>query len=385
MKKKIAVLGSTGSIGSTLLEIIDQKKFEISFILANRNYKRLLNQAKKFKIRNIIITDDKAYLKAKKINKDKKLKIHNKDYDFEKIINTKLDYVMSSITGIAGLKPTYDIVKFTKKIAIANKESLICAWPLLNKELKKNKTEFIPIDSEHFSIWSEIKNIDPKKIKKIYLTASGGPLFNYDLKFFDKIKLHHVLNHPTWKMGKKISVDSATLMNKCFEVIEAKNIFNLSYKKIGILIHPESYIHAIVSYNNGISKMILHETTMKIPIFNSIYNHTKKLPMKSNLNINFLNNLELNFVDKKKFPLIKILDLLPKKNSLFETAIIFINDFFVNKFLNKKINYNQMIKFIYNSINSNEILKLRYKQVNNLDDIYNLKRHLMFKFNKISI
>ena len=379
MKKKIAVLGSTGSIGSTLLEIIDQKKFEISFILANRNYKRLLNQAKKFKIRNIIIIDDKAYLKAKKINKDKKLKIHNKDYDFEKIINTKLDYVMSSITGIAGLKPTYDIVKFTKKIAIANKESLICAWPLLNKELKKNKTEFIPIDSEHFSIWSEIKNIDPKKIQKIYLTASGGPLLNYDLKFFDKIKLHHVLNHPTWKMGKKISVDSATLMNKCFEVIEAKNIFNLSYKKIGILIHPESYIHAIVSYNNGISKMILHETTMKIPIFNSIYSNNELYNKNQNQNLNLkkMNNLNFSITNSKKFPIISILNNLPAKHSLFETAIVSINDFLVDKFLKKKINFVDISKIFLRLLNSKSYLKYKKIYPRNINDIILLNNNII--------
>ena len=126
---------------------------------------------------------------------------------------------MSSITGIDGLKPTFDIIKYTKKIAIANKESLICGWSLIEKELKKNKTLFIPVDSEHFSIWSEIKDVNINKIKKIYLTASGGPLLNAKKKLSRHVNLKTILNHPTWKMGKKISVDSATMMNKCFEVI----------------------------------------------------------------------------------------------------------------------------------------------------------------------
>ena len=376
MKKKIAILGSTGSVGSTLLEVIDKKNFKISFVLAHRNYRKALLQAKKFKIRNIIIIDDKSFFKAKKLNKNKQLKIHNKDYDFKKIINTKLDYVMSSITGIAGLKPTYDIVKFTKKIAIANKESLICAWPLLDKELKKNNTEFVPVDSEHFSIWSEIKNINPKKIQKIYLTASGGPLLNYNLKFFKKIKLQQVLNHPTWKMGKKITVDSATLMNKCFEVIEAKNIFNLSYKKIGILIHPESYIHAIISYNNGISKIILHDTTMKIPIFNSIYSNNELYNKNQKINLKKMNNLNFSNIDLKKFPIASMLKNLPEKHSLFETVIVSINDFLVKKFLEKKINFMDISKIFLRILNSKYYLKYKKIYPKNINEIIMLNENI---------
>ena len=275
MKKKIAILGSTGSIGKSLLDIIYPKEFEIIFLVAQKNYKLLFKQASKFNVKNLIITDHKSYIDAIKINNNKKIKIYNNFSDIKNIVKTKLDYVMSSISGIDGLIPTYDIIKFTKKIAIANKEAIICAWPLIIKELIKYKVEFVPVDSEHFSIWTEIKNVNKKNIKKIYLTASGGPLLGINQKTINKIDISKILKHPTWKMGKKISVDSATMMNKCFEVMEAKNIFDIDYNKIDILIHPNSYIHAIIVYKNGISKLILHETTMKIPIFNTIYSNNE--------------------------------------------------------------------------------------------------------------
>jgi 1-deoxy-D-xylulose-5-phosphate reductoisomerase len=374
MKKKIGILGSTGSIGTTLLKLIDPKKIEISFLLTNKNYKKLLNQAEKFNVKNLIIIDKQSYLLAKKFNKNSKLKIYNEFYNFKNIINNKLDYVMSSITGLAGLKHTYDVVKFTKKIAIANKETLICAWPLLKKELMKYKTEFIPIDSEHFSIWTEIKGIDNNKIKKIYLTASGGPLLKSNIKFFDKVKPLHVLKHPTWKMGKKISVDSATMMNKCFEVMEAKNIFDLNYDKIDILIHPDSYVHAIVSYNNGVSKMIIHDTTMEIPIFNSIYPDNELYKNLKCLNIKKMNNLKLSNIFIKRFPLIKLLKRLPKKHSLFETIIVSINDFLVDKFLNKKIKFTDISKIFLKLANSKKFLtykKIQPKSINHIIFLHN--------------
>ena len=147
---------------------------------------------------------------------------------------------------------------------IVNKESIICGWNLIKKELNKNKTKFIPVDSEHFSIFKIIKNVKNDQINKIIITASGGPFLKK--KIHRQITIKDALKHPNWKMGKKISIDSATLMNKVFEVIEAKKIFNISYKKISILIHPSSYIHAIVKFKNGITKILIHDPDMKILI-----------------------------------------------------------------------------------------------------------------------
>jgi len=382
MKKKLAILGSTGSIGSILLSLINKKKFEIVILSANKDYKKILLQANLFNVKNIIINDQTSFLKAIDINKNKKIRIFNKNYDLKKIIKKKIDYTMSSITGIDGLKPTFEIIKFTKKIAIANKESLICAWPLINKELKKNNTEFVPVDSEHFSIWTDIKRNSHLNIDKIYLTASGGPLLNYDKKKINKANISSILNHPTWKMGKKISVDSATMMNKCFEVMEAKNIFNFKYNQIKILIHPDSYVHAIVVYRSGISKIITHDTTMKIPIFNSLYGDTKSYKINNEIDIIKLNNLNFQNVDLKKFPMIKCLKILSNTHNLYYTIIVSTNDCIVNKFLEKKINFKDIPRLIFNFLDKRKYKKYKKIVVTSIDDIIDLNKLIKSDINQ---
>ena len=169
MKKKIAILGSTGSIGKTLIEIVkkDKKNFEIVLLSAEGNYKELLKQAKFFKVKNLIIYNKASYLKVKKDRYSKKIKIFNNFNNFNKIFKKRIDYVMSSISGIEGFKPTIEIIKYTKKIAIANKEAIICGWDLIEKQLKRNKTEFVPVDSEHFSIWYALRNINKQLIERL--------------------------------------------------------------------------------------------------------------------------------------------------------------------------------------------------------------------------
>ena len=203
MKKKIAILGSTGSIGKALLDIAskDRKNFEIILLTADTNYKLLYKQAKKFNVKNLIITNPKKYNLLKKVNKKNDLNIYNNFKNLSKIFRSKVDYSMSSITGINGLEPTLNIIKYSKKIAIANKESIICGWNLIKKELKKNKTQFIPVDSEHFSLWFGLQNLKIKNIEKMYLTASGGPFNNISLDKFKNIKINQALKHPNWKMG----------------------------------------------------------------------------------------------------------------------------------------------------------------------------------------
>ena len=387
MKKKIAILGSTGSIGKTLLNIVnhDRKKFEIKLLTANENYKKLFKQAKKFDVKNLIITNKKSFLLLKKLNKDKKIKIFNNFDCLEKIFNKKIDYVMSSIIGIQGLSPTCKIIKYTKNIAIANKESIICGWKLIHKELIKNKTLFIPVDSEHFSLWYGLSNVNVEKVEKFYLTASGGSLYNTPLKNFENLKKSNVLNHPNWKMGKKITIDSATMINKVFEVIEAKNIFNISYQKIKILIHPSSYVHALIKFNNGMSKIIVHDTNMKIPIFNTLFFKENKKLSSKDLNIKNLNNLNFNEVDKRKYPMINILNFLPKNHSLFETLIVSANDTLVELFLADKIKFNDIYKKLIKLITLKEFKKLKTKYPQSIKEILDLNNYVRLKIIKKSI
>ena len=381
MKKNISILGSTGSIGKTLLKIIkkNKKNFNILLLSANKNYKELYKQSKIFNVKNVVITNSKSYEKFKKINKNKKIKVY-KDFNMlDKIFTKRSDYTMSAIIGLEGLNPTLKIIKYSKTIAIANKESIICGWNLIKDELNKYKTKFIPVDSEHFSIWYAINSSSPKKINKIYLTASGGPLLNFSKKKIKNINIKDVLNHPNWSMGKKITVDSSTMMNKVFEIIEAKNIFDIDYNKLKIIIHPQSYIHAILLFNDGMINVLAHETTMEIPIFNSLYENGIYEKKTSSLKMKKLNNLNLRKIDKEKFPVIKILNYLPNKISLFETVIVAANDELVRLYLDKKINYNEIAKKLLKIISKKEYLKLKKITPKNIKEIINLDQYVRLK------
>ena len=386
--KKIIIFGSTGSIGTSLLNLIkkDKKNFNIELISANKNYKKLIKQAKFFNVKNLIITDHNSFLIAKKIITKKNINIYNNFKSFKKIFkNKKVDYTMSAITGFQGLEPTLDIIKFTKVIAIANKESIICGWCLIKKNLNKYKTKFIPVDSEHFSIWSLIDYTKFKNFEKIYLTASGGPFRKLPLNRFKKITPNKALKHPNWSMGKKISIDSATMMNKVFEVIEAKKIFDLKYAQLEILIHPQSYLHAIVKFDNGLTKLLVHDTKMEIPIFNSLY-YEENYKIKSKyLNFEILNSLELKKPDVKRYPSIKILNNLSNKDSLFETVIVSTNDKLVDLFLKKKITFSEISTILLKVTKMKEFIKFKTIKVKNIDQIVKLNSYVSLKINNLAI
>ena len=385
MKNKIAILGSTGSIGKSLLKIIskDKKNFEIVLLSANKNYKEIIKQSRLFNVRNIILKDKKSFEIAKEKLKKNKIKLYN-DYDsFNKIFNKKIEYVMSSIVGIDGLYPTYKIIKHTKKIAIANKESIICGWNLIYKELKKNKTKFMPVDSEHFSIWYALENNLNESISKIYLTASGGSLLNVKKKNIKNLSLKSILKHPNWSMGNKITIDSSTLMNKVFEVIETKKIFNLKYNQIKIIIHKDSYVHAIIKLSNGMIKIIAHDTTMEIPIGNTLYDSKFKFKKKSDINIKKLNKLNLKSVDFKKFVLVETLKKLPPKDSLFETVLVSANDELVHLYLSKKIKYIDISSKLIEIINKKEFKKFKKILPRTVSEVINLSKIVRLKIREI--
>ena len=377
MKKKIAILGSTGSIGKCLIDLVkkDKKNFEIILLSADANYKDLLKQAKFFKVKNLIITNKKSFYKIKKNSYSKKIKIYNNFDGLKKIFKKKLDYTMSSISGIQGLKPTIEIIKYTKKIAIANKEAIICGWDLIEKELNKYKTKFVPVDSEHFSIWYALQDIEKSLVEKIYLTASGGPFLEKSYKRLNKVNIKQVTNHPNWKMGKKISTDSATMINKVFEVIEAKKIFKIPYKKLSIIIHPKSYVHAIIKFKNGLTKIIVHDTNMKIPIFNSLYS-SKKIINSKKLDFKTLNNLDFRDAKLNKFPLIRIIKMLPNNTSLFETILVSINDKFVELFLNNKIKFTDISKKMNKMLNLNSLKKYKKIKPKSIDEIIKINKKI---------
>jgi len=388
MKKKIAILGSTGSIGKTLINILkkNKKNTEIVLLVSNKNNNELFKQTKFFNVKNIIIIDKSKFIEAKKFFSKKKVNVYNNFNSLNKIFkNKRLDYVMSAISGLEGLIPTINIIKFTRKIAIANKESIICAWPLIEKKLNRHKTQFIPIDSEHFSIYSLLGKSNNNDVEKIYLTASGGPFNKYSLRQFKTITPNSALKHPNWKMGKKISIDSATMMNKVFEIIEAKKIFNLDYKKLEILVHPKSYVHAIIKFKNGLTKTLIHDTNMVVPIFNSLYPNNEKYIKSKKLNFNIINNLNFNKIDIKKFPVVKVLKYLPERHSLFETLIVCVNDNLVRKFLQNKIKFLDISRILLRVIKNKEYSKYKKILPKNVDDIVQFNNYVSLKMNSLSI
>ena len=388
MKKKIGILGSTGSIGESTVKIIqnDKKDFDVIFLSTNTNVKKLLKQSLILKPKSVIIFDKKNHLKYKKKFTNKKIKVFNSFKELKKkSLKTKIDYIMCAITGLAGLDSTINCIDITKNIAIANKEWIICAWSLIEKKLIKYKTKFIPVDSEHFSIWSLLKNESINSVEKLIITASGGPFLNYKLNKLKNVKSKDAIKHPNWNMGKKISIDSATLMNKVFEVIEAQRIFKIDIKKFEIFIHPKSYIHSIIKFINGQIKILAHDTDMKIPIFNSIYQNKLKKIYTKEININLLNNLKLNKVNSSKYPSIQILNKINNNNTLFETVLISANDELVDLYIKNKI------KFL--EINKNLIKILKYKKYSNLirkkpkkiSDIINLSEEVRLKTRNLCI
>ena len=388
MKKKIVILGSTGSIGKNTIKIIrnDKKNFDIKLLSTNKNISEVIKQAKEFNVKNVIINDYSKYIEVKKKYKKLKINFYNSFSIIDKLFKKKeVFYSMISIIGIDGLNPSLQLIKYSKNIAFVNKESIICGWNLIKKELNKFNTNFIPIDSEHFSIYSLIQNNSNDLIDKVFITASGGPFLKFSNKRLKKIKKKEALNHPNWKMGKKISIDSSTMMNKVFEVIEAKKLFNLKYKDIIILTHPKSYVHAIVKFKNALIKILIHEPDMKIPIFNSLYPLAKKKVKSDNLNLSILNNLELKKIDYRKFPLVTLLNTLKEKDSLYETILVVVNDFFVTKYLNNEIKYHEMIKLIYKYCNYKQFLKYRKNSVQNVEDIYKLRDYVRLKLTNLGV
>jgi 1-deoxy-D-xylulose-5-phosphate reductoisomerase len=378
MIKKICILGSTGSIGKTTLEIISKNKkdFNVVLLSGNTNVKLLIAQAKKFKPKYIY--SNNFYFKEKLKIFCKNNNIHLID-DFNLLKKVKFDITVASISGMAGLIPTINIIKFSKKILIANKESIICGWKFILKQLKKYNCHFTPIDSEHFSILNLIENKNVNSVKYIYLTASGGPFFEKKINL-NKVTPSQAVRHPNWKMGKKISVDSANLMNKVLEVIEASLIFNLPINKFKIIIHPQSLIHAIVEFKNGLSSMLYHYNDMKIPIANSLYNN---FYYYKNINEKFLflNKLTFKDVNLNKNPSIKILKY---KNILNENGFVLINalnEILVQRFLQNKITFTDITSKLLYILNSNLVKNYlknhKIRHINDVFKIYNFSRSLV--------
>ena len=377
MKKKIAILGSSGSIGTTSLNIFEKnsKKFKILLLSANSNYPLICKQIIKYKPKYFVITNKSVFEKIKNKYSKNKIKIYNSFSDIN-LRKVKFDITISAIVGIAGLEPTIKFISCSKKVLLANKETIICGWHIIRNLSKKNKTEIVPIDSEHFSIDQLTKNSKDKDIEKICITASGGPFLNKSLKSFTNIKAVDAAKHPKWKMGKKISIDSSNLMNKVLELLEAYRLFPFNPKKYEIIIHPQSLIHAIVFFKNGQTKFLYHETDMRIPIANAIYENNfdaaKLIKTKKNTLINF-ENLKFKKVDKKRFPIVTLLEKFSNKNS-GPIILNACNEVLVSKFIDGKISFKSIYIYLRAVLGHKDYKKYAIKRLPDIKDIYKIDK-----------
>ena len=371
-KISIAILGSTGSVGKTALDIIKKNtdKFSVDLLSCNKNKKLIIQQINLFQPKYVLVSNKNLFLNLKKIKFKRKVVIYNDLTNLKKKKLKKFDKTVLSISSINGLKFGFFFIEISKEILIANKETIVCGGNLLISKAKKFGCNIKSIDSEHYSISNIINKNNNKQIYKVYLTASGGPFLKKSFKYFKKIDYKKALSHPKWKMGKKISIDSATMANKVLEMIEAIYLFKLSPEMIKVKIHKESLVHAAIIFKNGLVKFIAHNTSMKIPIRNSLINNNNYSEEVFFYN---KNDFIFTFEEKslKKFKLInlgyKILKLGPKAYIIFNV----INDLLVDSYLKRKIFFYEIIDKLIKVFNDKQLLSYcNQKKIKCTDDIY---------------
>jgi len=364
--KNIILLGATGSIGKSTLNLIRQKreKFNLIGISAYKKTEQLKLISKEFNVKNVCF-----FKNDRDITFDKNIKVMKGFEGLLELASLNCDIVVSGITGLAGLMPAYVALNNGNHIAIANKEPLVVAGNILKECSKKNNVRILPVDSEHNSIFQCFDNNQRENISHITLTASGGPFLNRSLNSFDNITIEEALKHPNWKMGKKVTIDSATLINKALEVIEAGSLFELNANQIHVIIHPESIIHGLVHYNDGSVLANLALPDMISPLSVAI-----GYPERYNLNLPKLNLLEisqLNFLkpDLKKFPGLNFGWNALNGPNYVSIILNAANEIAVDLFLKKRINFTSIVEIIDKCLNDQ-----KFNSANNLEEIFEIDK-----------
>ena len=366
-KKKITILGSTGSIGTTTLKIVDNFKehFNIIGLFVNKKTRLLKKQIIKYQHEEVCIYDE---IKARKLqNEFPAIKVYSGGKGLIKLCrNKKVDLYVQALVGSIGIMPMVECIKNKKNIALANKETLVCAGQYIMNLARKNKVTIFPIDSEHSAILQCLGGHKSKDISKIILTGSGGPFLNYKGNF-ENITIKQALKHPNWKMGDKITIDSATLMNKGFEFIEAVHLFNVPVEKIKIVIHPQSIIHSMVEFNDGVVIAQMSVADMLYPIQFALFDTERVKNKFSRLDLNKLKELTFIKPDFKKFKCLDLAIKAAKKGGLFPAVLSQANDLVVEAFLKGKIKFSEIYLILSQVIRNFK----KNKTVFNLKDIFN--------------
>ena len=348
--KKVAVLGSTGSIGVNALKVIEVHKHEfcVESLSTYGNTKLLAEQIKKFKPKAVCVVDSEKIADLKKRVSLKNIKVFSTNIGNEILAESKkVDYVVMAVSGSCALNPILLAIKAKKRICLANKEAIVIAGEIIMRAAKKNKAMVLPVDSEHSAIFQCLSQAREKQaLSKIYLTGSGGSLRNIPKSGFSKLKKSFILKHPKWNMGPKITIDSATLMNKGLEVIEAKHLFNIQANKIKVLIHPEAIVHSMVEFSDGAVLAQLGVTDMKLPIEYALMFPKRSKNALARLDFNTIKNLSFGEPDIKKFPCFSLANVACKLGGTYPAALNAANEVVVQAFLKEKIKFPDIPKII---------------------------------------
>lgn len=346
--KRIAVLGSSGSIGQSTLSVVRNlpKEFKVEALSVNSDITKLRQQIAEFKPSLVCVGDEQAACKLR-TGLDSSIKVFCAEEGLSEMVkDRRIDLAMFAISGSAALKPLIAAIKSGKDIALANKEALVMAGPLVMRLAKKYKVNILPVDSEQSAIWQSLGSFRQSDVRRVYLTASGGPLRNMPASQFKKVSLEKVLRHPRWKMGKKITVDSATLMNKGLELLEAMFLFDLGAEKIKVLIHPEALVHSMVEFNDGVIMAQLSAADMRIPIQYALSYPGRLVNNLPGIDFYRLNKIHFEKPDLEKFPCLALAYQAARQLGTMPAVINAANEVSVSNFLNKRISFLAIPKII---------------------------------------
>lgn len=368
--KKILILGSTGSIGTNALELIrnNREHYQVIGISGNKNIELLKKQIEEFEPISIYVGSEQDALNLKKEYPFLKEVYFGENGLAELSKNSDYDIILTAVSGAIGIDSTVEAIKREKRIALANKETMVSAGAYINKLLKEYpKAEIVPVDSEHSALFQSLQGFKKENVKKLIITASGGTFRGKDLAYLENVTVEQALKHPNWSMGKKITIDSSTLVNKGLEVIEAHELFNVDYDNIEVIVHPQSIVHSMVEYVDGSIIAQMGVANMKTPILYAFTYPEKEF----NSSINFLdliktNNLTFEEADRKTFKGIDLAYRAGKIGGTMPTVFNASNEVAVELFMKKKIKFLDVYRVIEEAMNSHQVLSL------NIDNALNI-------------
>ena len=357
MKKRISILGSTGSIGVNTLNVIKNisKEYKVIYLTGNTNSDLMIAQCREFNPESIVMINEAAAEKVKKeLVSDGIEVLSGRNNLIEIAKNESIDLVLNALVGSPGMEPTLEALKAGVDVALSNKESLVVAGDIITNAMKTSGAKLFPVDSEHSAIWQCLVGESMKDIDKIILTGSGGPFRQRPIETFDEITVSESLNHPNWDMGKKITIDSATMMNKGLEVIEAYWLFDMQIPQIDIIVHPQSIIHSMIEFKDGSIKAQLGVPDMKVPIQYALtYPNHLSAPWER-LDFTKLGDLSFQTPDFERFPCIKLAYKALEKMGTTPAVLNMANDYCVYKFLDEKIKFTDIPVIIESAMNNHQ-------------------------------